>query len=71
MLRRWLCSVFPELACPCDSPALTAPTPAPPPLRLQLDFDGMEEGGEGALGGAAGGDEDDFEAQMRALEEGL
>lgn len=31
----------------------------------------MEEGGEEALGANAGGDDDDFEAQMRALEEGL
>ena len=36
-------------------------------LPLQLEYEGME-GGEGSGGG---GDEDDFEAQMRALEEGL
>lgn len=52
------------------------PKPAAKPaedevLELDLDFDGMEEGGEEALGANAGGDDDDFEAQMRALEEGL
>jgi hypothetical protein len=53
----------------CSSPHASLTTPVPC-LVLQLELEGME-GDVGADGNGGGDDEDDFEAQMRALEEGL
>lgn len=52
---------------PCSAASDCVCFPACHPL-LQLDFEGMESGDGG---GGDGADEDDFEAQMRELEEGL
>ncbi len=45
-------------------------SPVPFQSLLQLDFEGLD-GGDGMEEEGGGDDEDDFEAQMRALEEGL